>query len=160
MPLNIDAEWSRPIVLVLSRASGIYECPDLNQFPETPAVYIFGRQHGKSIEPLYIGRASKLRQRMKQQFDSVKLMSRIKGAGTGGRFLIYCTPRLRQRQTAAQTIRVMEDALIAHALGVGWELLQKQGTVRPSHTVKFSGNRTSETIAGRFIRLRAERKNA
>jgi len=134
--------------------SGGYICPDLTLLPEEPAVYIFGRQHGNNFSPLYIGKALNLRQRMQQQFDSLKLMSSLKAAATGSRFLIYCRPTLKQGQKASKVIKVMEDALIAHALADGYELLQKQGTLRPNHSIKFAGNRVSEAIAGRFIRLR------
>jgi hypothetical protein len=154
LPLNIDAAWSKPIKLSEARSGASYVCPNLAHLPEEPAVYIFGRQHGNSIAPLYIGKALNLRQRLEQQFDSVKLMSRLKSAGNGSRFLIYCEPTLKRGQKAAKVIKVMEDALIAHALAEGHELRQKQGTLRPNHTIKFAGNRTSEAIAGRLVRLR------
>jgi hypothetical protein len=92
---------------------------------------------------------------MAQQFDSIKLMSKIKESATGSRFLMYCTPTLKRGQKVRKVIKVMEDALIANALAKGYELRQKQGTLRPNHTISFSGNRTSEAVAGRFIRLRA-----
>ena len=154
MPLNIEAAWSKPIKLSEATSGVAYECPDLEFIPEDPAVYIFGRAHGENVAPIYIGRALDLRQRMEQQFDSVKLMSRLKDAANGTRFLIYCVPILKRGQKATKVLKVMEDALIAHALAEGYELRQKQGTLRPNHTIKFAGNRTSEAIAGRLIRLR------
>src|SRR5580704_12832839 len=139
LPLNIDAAWSKPIELSETRSGASYVCPDLKGLPEEPVVYIFGRQHGKSIVPLYIGKALNLRQRMEQQFDSVKLMSRLKSGGTGSRFLIYCTPTLKRGQQATKVVKVMDDALLALALAEGHEVRQKQGTLRPNHTIKFAG---------------------
>ena len=155
MPLNIEGKWSNPIELIKGHNGIGYECPDLDMIPESPGVYVFGRRHGKSTTPLYIGKALNLRQRIKQQFDSVKLMSRIKDAGNGSRFLIYCVPAPKRAHSAARVIKVLEDALIAHALAENHELRQKQGTLRPNHTIKLSGNRTSERIARRSMRLRA-----
>jgi hypothetical protein len=154
VPLNIEAVWSKPIKLYEANSGASYACPDLETIPEGPAVYIFGRKHGKSLMPLYIGKALNLRQRMGQQFDSIKLMLKLKEAANGGRFLIYCVPSLKRGQKASKVIKVMEDALIARALAKGCELRQKQGTLRPNHAINFSGNRTSEAVAGRFIRLR------
>lgn len=157
MPLNIEAKWSNPIKLTNGQSGIGYACPDLETIPESPGVYVFGRRHGNSITPLYIGKALNLRQRVKQQFDSVNLMSRLQDGGTGTRFLIYCVPLPKRAQSPARVIKVLEDALIAHTLGEGHELRQKQGTLRPNHTISLSGNRTSEPIAGRLIRLRANR---
>jgi hypothetical protein len=92
VPLNIDAVWAKPIKLKETGTSATYICPELTLFPEEPAVYIFGREFGDNVTPIYIGKALNLRQRMQQQFDSVKLMSRLKSAANGSRFLIYCLP--------------------------------------------------------------------
>jgi hypothetical protein len=153
--LNIEAEWGQPIPLQEARSGAIYECPDLTTIPEGPGIYIFFREHGKQITPLYVGRAEKLRRRIKQQFNSVKLMTSIREAQTGSRFLIYCEPKPKRGQKMKSVIRIMEEALIAHLLSKGYDLMQKQGIKRPTHTLSFRGNRTSEGISARFMRVRA-----
>jgi hypothetical protein len=50
-------------------------------------------------------------------------------------------------------ISILEQALIAHALSEDFELLQKQGTKTPNHTISFQGNRTSEDLAPRRMRV-------
>ena len=155
MPLNIEAAWSNPIKLKLARSRAIYECAKLDEIPEEPGVYVFLRDHGGSKTPLYVGRAQNLRRRIEQQLNSVKLMTGIKEAPSGKRCLIYCVPRLKRRQRAGSVIRVIEDALIAHSLAENCELLQTQGTKRPNHTIRFNGNRTSEAIAPRHMRVEA-----
>jgi hypothetical protein len=147
MPLNIEASWSRPLELKLARSGAIYEGEELNEIPEEAGIYVFLREHGGSKTPLYVGRAQNLRRRIEQQLNSVKLMTGIKEAQSGKRSLIYCVPQLKRKQLAARVIRIIEDALIAHALAGDYELLQKQGTKRPNHTIRFNGNRTSEAIA-------------
>jgi hypothetical protein len=153
--LNIEAEWGQPIPLRSAARGAIYECPDLIAIPEGPGIYIFYREHSKQVTPFYVGRTEKLRRRIKQQFNSVKLMTSIRDAETGSRFLIYCQPRPKRGQQMKAVIRIMEEGLIAHLLSEGCELMQKQGVRRPTHTVKFRGNRTSEAISPRFMRVRA-----
>jgi hypothetical protein len=69
MPLNIGAAWSKPIKLTETTTTASYVCPKLTLFPEEPAVYVFGREHGNKIAPIYIGKAVNLRQRIQQQLD-------------------------------------------------------------------------------------------
>ena len=133
MPLNIDACWSRPLELKLANSGAIYKCPELDSIPLQAGVYVFGREHGDCAAPLYIGKALNLRRRIEQQLDSVRLMTGIREAQRGGRFVIYCTPLLRPGQRAIRVISILEQALIAHAMTEDFELLQKQGT-RPQIT--------------------------
>ena len=80
-------------------------------------------------------------------------MTGIREAQTGTRFVIYCTPQLKRGQKAIRVIAILEQALIAHALAEDYELLQKQGTETPNHTIRFQGNRTSEDLAPRRMRV-------
>jgi hypothetical protein len=153
MSLNIEAGWSRPLKLKLARSGATYECDRFAEIPDVPGVYIFGREHGHSKAPLYIGRALNLRRRIEQQLNSVRLMTGIRDAQRGDRFLVYCLPRLKRGQKVKRVIRILENALIAHALAKDYELLQKQGTKIPNHTIRFKGNRTSEAIAPRHVRV-------
>jgi hypothetical protein len=154
MALKITATWSNPVVLRLAKYGAIYELPDLEQVPTGPGVYVFGRTYGETKTPLYIGRARNLRRRIEQQLNSVKLMTRIEDAANGTRFLLYCQPEPRRAVSPQRAVAIIEDGLIAHALSEGHELLQKQGTKRPNHLIHFKGNRTSEQIAPRSVRVR------
>jgi hypothetical protein len=137
MSLNIEASWSRPIRLRPVMYGTIYECENPEQIPTDSGVYIFGREHGDAAAPLYIGKALNLRRRIDQQLNSVRLMTGIREAQIGTRFLIYCTPQLKRGQKAIRD----------------FELLQKQGTKTPNHTIRFQGNRTSEDLAPRRMRV-------
>jgi hypothetical protein len=158
MSLNIEAMWSRPIRLRLVNSGAIYECPELESIPPEPGVYVFGREHGECAAPLYIGKALKLRRRIEQQLNSVRLMTGIRDAQTGGRFVIYCTPLLKRGQRAVRVISILEQALIAHALSEDFELLQKQGTKTPNHTIRFQGNRVSRFQGNRVSEDLAPRR--
>jgi hypothetical protein len=106
LPLNIEAEWEQPLPLHLAHSGAIYECPDLNEIPAAPGIYVFGRDYGGKITAFYVGRAENLRRRIEQQLNSVKLMTGIRDAEAGKRFLIYCQPRLRRGQQVKRVIRI------------------------------------------------------
>jgi hypothetical protein len=153
MALNIEAVWSKPLGLKLARSGAIYHCPELFSIPMDCGVYIFGREHGEAAAPLYIGKALNLRRRIEQQLNSVRLMTGIREAQSGARFVIYCLPQLKRGQRAVRVVSILEQALIAHALSEDFELLQTQGTKTPNHTIRFAGNRTSEDLAPRRMRV-------
>lgn len=153
MALNIEAVWSDASALRSARFGAIYQCENLQFIPKAPGVYIFCRAHGDLIAPLYIGRALNLQRRIEQQLNSVRLMTGIRDAPSGTRLLIYCVPQLKRGQKASRVVKIMESALIAHALAENFELLQKQGTKKPNHTIRFKGNRISEAIVPRRMRV-------
>lgn len=156
MALNIGARWLRPLELRRSNnRQFIYECPEIENVPESPGVYLFGRQHGDSAVPLYVGRTMNLKVRLGQHLNSVRLMGGLLDAANGQRFFMACVVQLKRGQRMEKVLRVLEDGLIAHALAEGHELLQRQGTKRPAHQVNFTGNRTSECIAPRDMMIRA-----
>lgn len=156
MTLHIDAQWAQPVSLVLSSAVGtIYSCPDIKSVSDEAGVYVFARTHGKTVTPLYIGQSGNLRKRLGQHLNSVALMDSMRAAPGSARVFLYCEPTIRKGQKIASVLDTLEDALIDHALAEGYALFNVQGTKRPTHTIKFSGNRTSEAIAPRTMLLKA-----
>jgi hypothetical protein len=154
VPLNIEGVWGTPVQLRVAASGAIYECPDLDSIPASPGIYIFYRKHGERVSPLYIGRSRNIRNRIKQHLNSVKLMQAIYEAQSGSRFVIYCEPITKPGQDLDKVLRLLENALIDHAMSEGHDLRQKQGTKPAHHTISFRGNRTSEAIAGRLMRVR------
>lgn len=156
MPYQITADWHKPIYLSDGHQENlIYSCNQLGMVPSEPGVYIFCREHGKSISPLYIGRGLKLRNRLEQQLQSVKLMMSIQKAEKGKRFILYCTIKLKRGQRSMPILQTLESALIAHALAEGHQLFNEQGTKFKQHTIQFTGNRISEALAPRLMLVRA-----
>jgi len=73
--LKIDLKWERPFQLKDgSRLNLIYSCNALDRVVSKPGLYIFARRYGKTVAPLYIGQALKLRNRIEQQLNNVKPM--------------------------------------------------------------------------------------
>jgi len=54
----------------------------------------------------------------------------------------------RPKQLSEQAIRIVEKALIEHALTEGYELRNKAGTKTPTHEVRFSGFREAKKYTG------------
>lgn len=155
MTLNISATWRQPVALALASSRLIYDCPEIEKIPEAPGVYIFGRRFGASVQPLYVGRAANLQDRLLQHLNSVKLMLGIRDAQAGERFFMCCEVNLKRGQQIGKVLEILETALISHLLSEGYELLQTQGTKRPNHTITFDRNETSMQIAPKFMRVRA-----
>ena len=85
--MEIRVVWQQPIPLVDgSSQSLIYVPPDPAAIPDRPGVYIFGRRHGETVSPLYIGKAENLARRIEQQLNNVRLMKGIENAPTGDEF--------------------------------------------------------------------------
>ena len=156
--MDIQVIWHKPIRL--RDGSGqdwIYACSDVEfeNLPMTPGVYIFARRYGKNIEPLYIGQASKLKSRLKQQFNNARLMKGIEHAPIGHRILIVGEIQLRPGQKAAQVLNVVESALIEHALANGYNILNKMGTKTPVHVIRSSnGSIASRQVAPLIMHVR------
>lgn len=145
--MNIQANWHQPIELVSGDDKNlIYACEDIEKLPEDSGVYIFARSYGENVVPLYIGKAVNLRRRIGQQLNNVKLMNAIKKSSNGRRILLIGVLEYNGNQNPEKMLSVLEPTLIEHFLSMGFELLNLQGTKRPVHTIKFSGNQTSRKI--------------
>lgn len=156
--VNIDVQWAEPITLVDGARFGlIYALAEIGLIPDTPGVYVFGRQFGESVSPLYIGQAQRLRHRIDQQLNNVRLMKALESAASGARILLYGEVLLKRGQRAQRVLEVVEVALIEHALAAEHALINKQGTKWPVHSLSFRGNRASRQVAPLRMNVRARR---
>lgn len=156
MALSINCCWSRPIPLKDgTHLNLIYHTDKIDHIPNTPGVYVFARLHGSCVKPMYIGQADKLKTRIEQQFNNVKLMMSIKKAAKAKRILLYCEAKTGKGQNRKKVLAILENAIIDHVLSEGHELLNKQGTKRPAHKIEFKGNRTSEKVAPRKMYVKS-----
>ena len=141
--MDIKLQWQNPISLRdWADVSLIYNC-DLRQIAERPGIYVFAREHGKSVSPLYIGRANNLRTRIKQQLDFTRLMKGVSSSLTGRRILLTAVLEPKRGQRIPNLLKIVESAYIENALSEGHELLNMQGTKIPSHTITSGGTKKS-----------------
>jgi hypothetical protein len=155
--VRIALKWEKPLPLRDgSRLNQIYLCRGLERLPWKPGVYVFARIFGKSIVPLYIGQASKLRGRVEGQFNNLRLMMGIKNAHAGRRILLIARLYLRRGQQMRKVLDIVESALIKNALAQGHDLLNQQGTKTKVHVIRSQGNSSSRQVAP--LTMFAERK--
>lgn len=156
--MELKVKWQAPIDLVYYQENAsIYKIENLDNLPNSSGVYIFVRFHGDSIEPLYIGKAKNLQQRIKQQLNNVSLMKSIENSKAGQRGLFLGEFQAKSGQEADKSIKIIENALIEHCLSQGYDIYNKQGTKRPVHNISFSGNRDATCITGSLIKIQKAR---
>jgi hypothetical protein len=136
----------------------IYRCGSLERIPRKPGVYVFARKFGKTVIPLYVGQASKLRGRIEGQFNNLKLMMGLKSAPSGRRILLVARLSLKPGQQMSKVLDIVESAIIKNALAQGHDLLNQHGTKTKVHTISSKGNSSSRQIAP--LKMFAERKNS
>jgi excinuclease UvrABC nuclease subunit len=78
--MKLQVEWIRSIPLKdATEPNSIYGV-DFDRLPTDPGVYVFGRLWGNQFEALYVGKASRIRGRVKRQLNNLRLMQHIKNA--------------------------------------------------------------------------------
>jgi hypothetical protein len=125
--MELSLSWLKPIKLQYSDEAG-YHLDDMDRVPETPGIYLFGRQHGESVEALYVGKANSLRARLKSQFNNNKLMRHVENARAGRRTLTLAEFKAKRGQQQTPCLLQIETALIRYFLYKGDDLVNKQGT--------------------------------
>jgi hypothetical protein len=157
--MKLSLKWDKPIRLRDgSKSNQIYYCAGLERYSGKPGVYVFARKFGKTVLPLYVGQASRLRGRIEGQFNNLKLMMGIKNATSGHRILLVARLYLKPGQQMSKVLDIVESAIIKHALAQGHDLLNQQGTKTKVHTINSKGNSSSRQVAP--LKMFAERKKS
>jgi hypothetical protein len=137
--MRLHVDWRRPVQLKDGTKQNLIYFVDLQKLPETTGLYIFGRRWGQSIEALYVGKGTKLRGRVKGQFNNLRLMQHVRNAKAGKRVLIVGTLITKPGQRAEKALTLAERALIRYFLSEGHDLVNKQGTRLRRHELVSSG---------------------
>jgi hypothetical protein len=144
--MKITIEWGSPLRLKDGRRDNLIYTVSLEKLPDEPGVYVFGRRFGKSLEALYVGKANRIRGRVKGQLDHVNLMQHLKNAKAGKRLLLAGEVITRPGQRLEKVLRLAERALIRHFLSEGHDLVNKQGTRLRRHELTSSGKQPKRFI--------------
>jgi hypothetical protein len=138
--MKVQIEWLRPIQLKDARKDGMIYDLDLKKINTgTAGVYIFGRQWGRQFEALYVGQASKIRGRIKNHLNDLRLMQHLEGAKTGERLVLVGRIRVKRGQEMNRCLRVADLALIRHFFSRGDDLVNEHGTRLLRHELESSG---------------------
>lgn len=150
--MRISVAWHRPARLRLPM-SRLHSYFDVDVLPDAPAVYLLARRFALRVEVLYVGKATSLRRRFRQQLNNLKLMQAIDDAAIGPRLLIYGTFNNRPGQRIDTVLDVVERALIDHFTEAGDQLINKLGTKLPVDLIEFDGNLLARRQSGRELRV-------
>jgi hypothetical protein len=146
--MKLQVEWMRPILLMdATEPNSIYSV-EFDRLPTDSGVYVFGRQWGNQFEALYIGKANRIRGRVKRQLNNLRLMQHIKNAKTGKRVILAGRIVTKPGQQIDKCLPLIERALIRHFLFEGHDLVNKQGTRLRRHELESSGKYPKQFIPG------------
>lgn len=138
--MDLEVKWHQPIPLVDgSDENLILNIENLEDIHTGSGVYMFCRRYNSSINPLYIGKSMAIKKRISQHLNSVKMMKGIQRSQNGEKVLVVGELVSKSGQRPEKSIDIIETALIEHALLEGYELLNEQGTKRPTHQITFKG---------------------
>lgn len=153
--MDLDIQWHAPVGLRDGTPERlIYACDELEFLPDTAGVYLFGREFGVNIAPIYIGKAGNLRLRVRQHLErNIKLMKSIEAAKNGRRVVQVGEWRAKPGQQAKRVLPIIESALIKYALAEGFELVNVHGTKTPVHELSMTGNRAGTRLFRTYMKI-------
>jgi len=156
--MNLEIKWHHPITLEDGDDENlIYSIEEIQEWEDVPAVYMFCRNYGGSLVPLYIGRSKNVGQRITQHFNTTKMMKSIQKSPKGEKVLVIGEFIPKPGQSIDTSLKVIEKTLIEHALTEGYELINKSGTKTPVHTLSFSGYKVAKDFSGPKMYAKSKR---
>jgi hypothetical protein len=130
----------RPLQLKDASHENLIYSVSLDKLPSAAGIYVFGRQWSDQFEALYVGKAGRIRGRVKGQFNNLKLMQHLRNAKTGKRVLLAGRLITKPGQQLSKCVTLAERALIRYFLLEGHDLVNKQGTRLRRHELISSGD--------------------
>ncbi len=144
--MKLDLEWYRSFPLKDATDVNMIYSLNLSRLPSKAGVYIFGRKWGDGFEALYVGKADRIRGRVKGQLNNLRLMQHLRNSKTGKRILLAGVLRTRPGQQLAKCLKLVERGLIRHFLSEGHDLVNKQGTRISRHEISSFGKQPKKFI--------------
>lgn len=138
--MRLAVEWTRPIPLKDAAKQNLMYSVLLDKLPPVPGVYVFGRRWGGQFEALYVGKANRIRNRVKVQLNNLRLMQHLKNAKAGKRIVLAGCIVTKPGQQRDRCLPLVERALIRYFLSEGHDLVNKQGVRLRRHEVSSAGN--------------------
>ncbi len=140
--MKLQVEWSRPIRLRDVRKHAdqnmVYDV-DLERLARVPGVYIFGRIFSAQFEALYVGKATKIRGRIRNQLNNSRLMQHILNAKNGKRVVLAGALLTKRGQQLKKSLALAEKALIRHFVSEAHDLVNVSGVRIRRHELASSG---------------------
>jgi len=146
--MKLKVEWSRPIRLRHARDKNMIYSIDLSKVTAEAGIYVFGRHWGQSFEALYVGKANKIRSRIRGQLNNLRLMQYLRNAKTGKRVVLTGKLITRPGQKMAKSLLLAERAMIRHFLSEGHDLVNQQGIHLRRHELESTGKYPKKFFPG------------
>jgi len=146
--MKLQVEWMRPIPLKDATPQNLIYSVGLDKLPTSAGVYVFGRRWGKQFEALYVGKANRIRGRVKGQLNNLRLMQHLRNAKGGKRIVLVGRIITRPGQQIEKCLTLVERALIRYFLSEGHDLVNKQGTRLRRHELSSTGKHPKKLIPG------------
>lgn len=144
--MKIHIEWGRPLALRDGTKQNLIYVADVPKLPDAAGIYVLGRRWGSDFEALYVGKANRIRGRVKGQLNNLRLMQHLRNAKTGKRIVLSGRVVTRPGQQLEKTLLLAERALIRYFLSEGHDLVNKQGTRLRRHEVVSDGKHPKRFI--------------
>jgi hypothetical protein len=150
--MDIAISWDSPLPLMYhSKGRALYSV-EWEPIPEAyPGIYLFIRAWGDNHDVLYVGKATKLRTRVAQQFNNLNLMRGIESAPTGARLLVVGTYWPNKGAQLKIMLPMIERAIIRHYLDLGHPLLNIQGTKLVKHAINSERSSGLKNVIPKII---------
>ena len=146
--MDIEIVWRTPVDLEVAprNVNQDYIIPQRaeRRLPDAPGVYVFCRKFGSNYEPLYIGQADNLQDRIKQHLKiNVALMKALRDAKSGTRSILLGEIMTKRGQQVKRVLEIVEPVLIAEAVDHGFALVNRQLTSTKFHSIVSRGQTTA-----------------
>ncbi len=135
--MKLHLEWVRPVAL--KSAGRLIYTAKIDKLPSVPGIYVFGRRWRGQFEALYVGKANRIKGRVKLHFNNLHLMQHLKNAKSGKRLILAGKILTRPGQQLDKSLKLVERGFIRYFLSEGHDLVNKQGTRLRRHELTSSG---------------------
>lgn len=156
--MDIEMVWRRPVRLQRAPKAAdqdfVVLSLDQPRLPKGPGVYVFARAFGNKYEPIYIGKADNLRDRITAHLKkNVPLMKALRDAKKGRRAVLIAEIVGRSGQQPKRVLKIVERSLIAEAVDMRYVLVNRQLTKTKFHSLTSLGSTPDRGPFGRTYHI-------
>jgi hypothetical protein len=153
MVMDIEIRWLEPMLLARNNVIVIDADFLPDQIPDEAGVYFFSRKFGDRFEPFYIGETGDLRGRLRSHLNSADIRDLLRGmelktysVKQGNKYFHAGVLIAKRGQQADRCGGIIQSYMIEVAIAQKHQLLNKQLTEIPTHSVEFTGSRNGKAI--------------
>ena len=138
--MKIEIDWQKPLTLTKDFSQEVIQ-ELIAQVRPDPGLYIFGRIWNNKLSPLYVGQATSVTRRLKQQLNNHRLIESVGNAKIGRRVIVVGYLQPDGRRSIGSALAVAEKAFIRHFVAEGHDLHNKLGTTIKRHEIASIGTK-------------------